>query len=63
MKSVGLSLESYMILCDWTLVLLKDIKNIDISQAERHQGYYHRTYQIGLAVLPDPLLTYDPNLL
>lgn len=50
MKSVGLSLESYMILCDWTLVLLKDIKNIDISQAERHQGYYHRTYQIGLAV-------------
>ena len=47
MKSGGVSLEFYMILCDWTLVLLKDIKNIDIIQAERHQGYYHRSYQIG----------------
>ena len=47
MKSVGISLEFYMILCDWTLALSKDIKNIDIIQAERHQGYYHRSYQIG----------------
>ena len=32
MKSVGVSLEFYMFPCDWTLALLKDIKNIDIIQ-------------------------------
>ena len=32
MKSVGVSLEFYMFPCDWTVVLLKDIKNIDIIQ-------------------------------
>ena len=30
MKSGGVSLEFYMFLCDWTLELLKDIKNVDI---------------------------------
>ena len=63
MISVGVSLEFYMILCDWTLALSKDIKNIDIISLASHQGYYHRTYQTGVAVLPDPLPTYDPNLL
>ena len=32
MKSGGVSLEFYMFSCDWTLALLKDIKNIDIIQ-------------------------------
>ena len=45
-------------------MLLKDIKNIDIIQAERHtKTIIDRTYQTGVAVLPDPLPTYDPNLL
>ena len=30
MKSSGVSLEFYMFLCDWTLELLNDIKNVDI---------------------------------
>ena len=38
MKSVGVSLEFYMILCDWTLALSKDIKNIDIIQPSVTQG-------------------------
>ena len=32
MKSGGVPLEFYMFPCDWTLALLKDIKNIDIIQ-------------------------------
>ena len=32
MKSGSVSLEFYMFPCDWTLALLKDIKNIDIIQ-------------------------------
>ena len=32
MKSGGVSLEFDMFSCDWTLALLKDIKNIDIIQ-------------------------------
>ena len=38
MKSGGVSLEFYMFPCDWTLTLLKDIKNIDqlSLSAKRH---------------------------
>ena len=38
MKSGGVSLEVYMFPCDWSLTLLKDIKNIDLLSlsAKRH---------------------------
>ena len=40
MKSVGVSLEFYMILCDWILALSKDIKNIDIIQPSVTPGLF-----------------------
>ena len=43
----------------WDSCVIKGYQEYRYHSAERH----HRTYQTGVAVLPDPLPTYDPNLL
>ena len=63
MKSVGVSLEFYMILCDWTLALSKDIKNIDVIQPSVTPGLLSSHLSNWSGGIADPLPTYDPNLL